>query len=185
MFPSHFSFPDLNEQSSSSNSSSSPPLMMNKKRKHSHDSSCASDSEESSKCVLEGEIARLDPKFKIEEDPLSHPGSMSTQILVYLDSPDLPYVPPITVRVPDSYPSQPPTLVSDNPLVFSLTSSIYDVTGSSTSDNESDPGDNFFNRVQSLFDVNCRKLPAAHSLTSLLQTWELSVRQASSQQRSA
>jgi mediator of RNA polymerase II transcription subunit 15 len=172
------SLPDLMDTNSSSNSSLSPP--MKKKRKNSHDSSEDSDSEQNSKCVLEGEIARLDPKFKVEEDPLSHPDSRSTQVLVYLDSPDLPYVPPITVRIPDSYPSQPPSLVMDNPFVFSLTSNIFDVSSSSQ---ESDGVDNFFNRVQSQFDLNCRKLPATHSFTSLLQTWELSVRQASSQPR--
>ena len=177
------SLPELIDHNSSSNSSMSPPTK--KKRKNSHDSSEDSDSDQNSKCVLEGEIARLDPKFKVEEDPLSHPGSRSTQVLVYLDSPDLPYVPPITVRIPDSYPSQPPSLVMDNPLVFSLTSTLFDVSSGSSVDSEADSGDNFFNRVQSQFDVNCRKLPAAHSFTSLLQTWELSVRQASSHPRSA
>jgi len=153
------------ESDSSSNSCSSPPAA--KKRKYSYDSSDFSDLEQTSKSILEGEIARLDPKFKVEEDPLSHPGSRSTQMLVYIDSPDLPYVPPITVRIPDSYPSQPPSLVLDNPFVFSMSTTF-----------DEDDGDNFFSRVQSQFDLNLRKLPASHSLTSLLQTWELSVRQA-------
>ena len=119
--------------------------------------------ETGSKSVLEGEIARLDPKFKVEEDVLSHPFSRSTQLIVNLDTLDLPHVPPLVVRIPESYPSQPPRLV----YVSENSQHVRDE-------------DNFFGRVESLFRVNCQKLASSHSLTSLLQTWEQSVRQACS-----
>lgn len=112
-----------------------------------------------SKEVLEGEIARLDSKFKVEEDVFSHPGSKSTQLIVNLDSLDLPYVPALVVRIPESYPTQPPVYLSEQ------------VSGDE---------DNFFTKIESLFKSNCQKLPASHSLTSLLLTWEQSVRQACS-----
>lgn len=117
--------------------------------------------EASSKNILEGEIARLDSKFKVEEDILSHPCSKSTQLIVNLDSLDLPHVPPLVVRIPENYPSQPPVYVPEHGF-------------------HSGDEDNFFRRVESLFLVNCQKLAASHSLTSLLQTWEQSVRQACS-----
>ena len=112
-----------------------------------------------SRRVLEGEIARLDPKFKVEEDVLSHPSSRSTQLLVSLDSLDLPYVPPLVVRIPSDYPSRSPTHVVD---------------GSLTRERQ----DNLFTRIESLFQRNSQKLAPSHSLTCLLQTWEQSVRQA-------
>lgn len=117
----------------------------------------------SCKSVLEGEIARLDPKFKVEEDLLSHPASDSTQLVINLDSLDLPYVPAIVVRVPSSYPTSPPVFLPEN-------SSNYSVG----------EDDSFFCRIDSLFRNNCQRLPCPHSLTSLLQTWEQSVRQACS-----
>lgn len=112
-----------------------------------------------SKNVLEGEIARLDSRFKVEEDVLSHPFSKSTQIIVNLDSLDLPNVPPLVVRIPECYPSQPPVYVSESHQYVRNEKS-------------------FFTRVDSLFKLNCQKLAPTHSLTSLLQTWEQSVRQA-------
>lgn len=117
--------------------------------------------ESSSKDILEGEIARLDPKFKVEEDVLSHPASKSTQLIVNLDSLDLPYVPPLVVRIPESYPSQPPVYLTEDGHAV-------------------DCEDNFFSRIDWLFKCNCEKLAASHSLTSLLLTWEQSVRQACS-----
>ena len=130
-----------------------------------------------SKSVIEGEIARLDAKFKIQPDPLSHPGSDATQVIATLDSVDLPYVPPVIIQIPSTYPLHPPTLIIDGdsndqlftPLPFGLDTEDF---------NEFDAEEHFFKRVREKLNLNLGKLPKMHSLTALLQSWEMSVRQA-------
>ncbi|KAI1285817.1 Mediator of RNA polymerase II transcription subunit 15 [Halotydeus destructor] len=110
--------------------------------------------------VIQGEIARLDTKFKVQLDPLQQEGSTSIKMICRLDDLDLPSVPPMSIRVPEGYPKRPPH--------FYLDEEDY-----STS--------TFLSDTKRIFDQNVRKLAPLHSVTSLLHTWEMSVRQASTQ----
>ena len=152
----------------------------------------------SGKSVLEGEIARLDHKFKVEEDPINHAGAAGTQIVVNLESNELPFVPPLVVKIPEKYPQQPPTSVTYTDLTCSsnLTSdqylsSLFNCAGGNSDGDQKngkscsnglsgDPSNEFFNRIVNIFTLNCKKLPQSHSLTTLLLTWEASVKQACS-----
>ncbi|KAJ9591040.1 hypothetical protein L9F63_027754, partial [Diploptera punctata] len=58
--------------------------------------------------VLQGEIARLDQRFKVSLDPTQQPGSRSVQLLCWLDDRHLPCVPPVSLTVPEDYPHTPP-----------------------------------------------------------------------------
>jgi len=107
--------------------------------------------------VLQGEIARLDPRFKVQLDPLQHMGSKTIHLICKLDDKDLPCVPPIAIRVPDSYPEKPPQCSTD---ALEYSASV------------------FFQDIQKKFDSNVDKLPQSFSVTTLLNSWELSVRQA-------
>ena len=123
--------------------------------------------------VLQGEIARLDPRFKVQLDPLQHFGSKTIHLICKLgsfsllnqlflkllniivfviktDDKDLPCVPPISIQVPDSYPEKPPQCSTD-PLEYSASS--------------------FFEEIQKKFDSNISKLPQRFSVTSLLNSW--------------
>ncbi|XP_054166402.1 mediator of RNA polymerase II transcription subunit 15-like [Oppia nitens] len=107
--------------------------------------------------VLQGEIARLDSRFKVQLDPLQHLGSKVIHLICKLDDKDLPCVPPIAIRVPDSYPDRPPQCSTD----------ILEYSAST-----------FFQDIQKKFDLNINRLPQSYSVTTLLNSWELSVRQA-------
>lgn len=116
--------------------------------------------------VLQGEIARLDPKFKLSVDQTVH-GTDSTGILKLvccLDDKQLPCVPPISVILPDMYPLVAPTC--------KLVEHEYNATV-------------FLTRVQTALVSRIAKLPRIHSLSQLLDTWEMSVRQACAPQSSA
>ncbi|RWS29299.1 mediator of RNA polymerase II transcription subunit 15-like protein [Leptotrombidium deliense] len=58
--------------------------------------------------VLQGEIARLDHRFKVQMDPLQHSGSKTISLICRLDDVDLPSVPSIAIHVPVGYPDVPP-----------------------------------------------------------------------------
>lgn len=144
-----------------------------------------------SKSVLQGEIAQLDHKFKVEEDPINHPGSSATQIVVNLESSELPFVPPLVVKIPEKYPQQPPISVTyTTPAPHASSSFNPDLTSLINANNNSESGESkllatstcdssdFFHRIVSIFTLSCKKLPQSHSLTTLLLTWEASVRQA-------
>lgn len=59
--------------------------------------------------VLQGEIARLDQRFKVSLDPNQQPGAKSIQLTCWLDDKQLPCVPPISLTVPEEYPKESPT----------------------------------------------------------------------------
>ncbi|KAL7297856.1 hypothetical protein TKK_0008885 [Trichogramma kaykai] len=107
--------------------------------------------------VLQGEIARLDQRFKVSLDPAQKTGSKCIQLICWLDDKHLPCVPPISVTVPIEYPSVPPRYV--------LTNYEYATP--------------YLNAVQSGLNARLTKLPTRFSLSQLLDTWEMSVRQAS------
>ncbi|XP_042897475.1 mediator of RNA polymerase II transcription subunit 15 isoform X2 [Parasteatoda tepidariorum] len=125
----------------------SPPP---KRRKADDDSAEISD-------VLQGEIARLDQKFKVQLDPVQHQGSKTVNLICQLDDKNLPCVPSISITVPENYPEKPPQCYT--------TKDEYESTSI----------------LQSIQQVLCTRLstmPQKYSITSLLDTWEMSVRQA-------
>lgn len=109
--------------------------------------------------VLQGEIARLDQKFKLSLDQSVHSNDSTgiIKLICCLDDTKLPCVPPISVLLPEMYPMVAPT--------FKLAEHEYNAT-------------EFLSRVQSALVSRIAKLPRIHSLSQLLDTWEMSVRQA-------
>ncbi|KAJ8682818.1 hypothetical protein QAD02_018610 [Eretmocerus hayati] len=108
--------------------------------------------------VLQGEIARLDQRFKLNLDPAHQSGSKCIQLICSLDDKHLPCVPPILVTVPIDYPDVPPKCV--------LASHEYTTP--------------YLSAVQRALNARLAKLPRRFSISQLLDTWEMSVRQACS-----
>ncbi|KAL1512579.1 hypothetical protein ABEB36_002151 [Hypothenemus hampei] len=108
--------------------------------------------------VLQGEIARLDQRFKVSLDPNQSPGTKGIQLTCWLDDKHLPCVPPISLTVPDDYPKESPSC--------HMTSDEYNAT-------------KFLSDVQVALLARIKKLPKHYSVSHLLDTWEMSVRQAS------
>ncbi len=109
--------------------------------------------------LLQGEIARLDQKFKISLDNSAQTGTKTIKLVCCLDDKFLPCVPPINVTIPEDYPSTAPQCnISQN-------------------DYGSTP---FLMTVQKALNARVSKLPRIHSLSHLLDTWAMSVRQACS-----
>ncbi|XP_071856620.1 mediator complex subunit 15 [Bombus fervidus] len=107
--------------------------------------------------VLQGEIARLDQRFKVSLDPAQQTGSKCIQLICWLDDRHLPCVPPVSVTVPADYPLTPPRCV--------MAPHEYATT--------------FLCAVQKALNARITKLPRRFSVSQLLDTWEMSVRQAS------
>ncbi|XP_067136808.1 mediator of RNA polymerase II transcription subunit 15-like isoform X2 [Centruroides vittatus] len=128
------------------------PSPLSKKRKHEEDNSEISN-------VLQGEIARLDQRFKIQLDPVQHQGSRTVHLICQLDDKNLPCVPPITIAVPENYPEKPPHC--------NTTKEEYDSTP-------------FLQCIQKVLSSQLSNMPGKFSVTSLLDAWEMSVRQACS-----
>jgi mediator of RNA polymerase II transcription subunit 15 len=59
--------------------------------------------------VLQGEIARLDAKFKVSLDPAAQTGSKTIKLLCCLDDKHLPCVPPVAITIPENYPFASPS----------------------------------------------------------------------------
>ncbi|XP_049829422.1 mediator of RNA polymerase II transcription subunit 15 isoform X2 [Schistocerca gregaria] len=108
--------------------------------------------------VLQGEIARLDQRFKVSLDPTQQPGSRAVQLLCWLDDKHLPCVPPVSLSVPEDYPQTPPRC--------HMAPHEYGSTG-------------FLAAVREALASRILKLPGRFSVSQLLDTWEMSVRQAS------
>lgn len=108
--------------------------------------------------VLQGEIARLDQRFKVSLDPNQQPGSKSIQLICWLDDKHLPCVPPVSLVVPEDYPKTSPTC--------HMAPHEYNATA-------------FLSAVQTALQARIKKLPKYFSVSQLLDTWEMSVRQAS------
>ncbi|KAH0563940.1 mediator of RNA polymerase II transcription subunit 15-like [Cotesia glomerata] len=107
--------------------------------------------------VLQGEIARLDQRFKVSLDPAQQNGSKCIQLICWLDDRHLPCVPPVSVTVPSDYPLTPPRCVM----------APHEYTTA------------FLSAVQKALTTRITKLPRRFSVSQLLDTWEMSVRQAS------
>lgn len=108
--------------------------------------------------MLQGEIARLDQRFKVSFDSNQKPGSKSIQLICCLDDKHLPCVPPVFLTVPEDYPKSSPAC--------HMSPHEYNAT-------------QFLSAVQAALLARIKKLPKYYSVSQLLDTWEMSVRQAS------
>jgi len=119
-----------------------------------------SDDEDDVPDVLQGEIARLEPRFKVWLSSSQPSGQCGTvQLVCQLDDRDLPAVPHIQVVIPQAYPAVSP---------------IYPV---GPPDYLTTP---FLQKVDNALNSRLLKLPTKHTLSQLLTAWELSVRAACS-----
>lgn len=109
--------------------------------------------------VLQGEIARLDKKFRITYDSTVQTGSKILKLICYLNDSYLPSVPPIFFLIPEDYPSSPPSCT------------LLEHEMSATQ---------FLDNVQKIFAARMLKMPTLYSLSHVLDTWEMSIRQACS-----
>lgn len=109
--------------------------------------------------VLQGEIARLDQKFRVQFDHTVQIGAKTLKLVCYLNNPYLTCVPPIFIEIPDDYPASPPTC--------SLLEHEMNAT-------------KFLKSVQQIFGARMLKMPSLYSLSHILDTWEMSIRQACS-----
>jgi mediator of RNA polymerase II transcription subunit 15 len=105
--------------------------------------------------ALQGEIARLDAKFKISLDQTSHStGAKNIKLICSLDDALLPCVPPINITIPEEYPFASPHC---NVMEHSTPSLM---------------------QVEKALKARISKLPELFSLTHILETWTLAIRQA-------
>ena len=109
--------------------------------------------------VLQGEVARLDQKFKINLDASCQAGNKTIKLICSLDDKYLPCIPPISVTIPEEYPMVAPSC--------HMAQHEYNATP-------------FLTSVEAAFTARVSKLPRIFSLTHLLDTWEMAVRQACS-----
>lgn len=129
-------------------------------RLSSSDSSRSSNATNEIPHILQGEIARLDQKFKITFDQSVQSGSKILKLICYLvDDPYLPCIPPLYVSISEDYPSVPPSC--------SLLEHEMNAT-------------QFLESIQKIFSSRMLKMPPLYSLSHVLDTWEMSVRQACS-----
>ncbi|XP_047042149.1 mediator of RNA polymerase II transcription subunit 15 isoform X2 [Helicoverpa zea] len=111
--------------------------------------------------VLQGEIARLDSRFKVSLEPMSYfgGGGGAISLIAALDEPRLPCVAGVHVSVPRDYPARPPVRLKPRP--------ARDLAPHS-----------FLARLERAMDARCARLPKSCSVGQLLDAWEMSVRQA-------
>uniref|UniRef100_A0A8B9XYK5 Mediator complex subunit 15 n=1 Tax=Bos mutus grunniens TaxID=30521 RepID=A0A8B9XYK5_BOSMU len=107
--------------------------------------------------VLQGEVARLDPKFLVNLDPSHCSNSGAVHLICKLDDKDLPSVPPLELSVPADYPAQSPLWINRQ--------WQYDANP-------------FLQSVHQCMTSRLLQLPDKHSVTALLNTWAQSVHQA-------
>jgi len=111
--------------------------------------------------VLQGEIARLESRFKVwlSSSQPSHCGREgSIELVCQLEDKDLPTVPYLEVSIPSDYPNAPP-----------LPNTRRDYLATP-----------FLARLEEAFNSRLVKMPAYFTLSQLLVAWELSVRSACS-----
>ncbi|KAM4827168.1 mediator of RNA polymerase II transcription subunit 15 isoform 7-T7 [Thomomys bottae] len=107
--------------------------------------------------VLQGEVARLDPKFLVNLDPSHCSNNGTVHLICRLDDKDLPTVPPLELSVPADYPAQSPLWIDRQ--------WQYDANP-------------FLQSVHQCMTSRLLQLPDKHSVTALLNTWAQSIQQA-------
>ncbi|CAH2234715.1 jg4701 [Pararge aegeria aegeria] len=111
--------------------------------------------------VLQGEIARLDSRFKVSLETMQLSGGEGAiSLIAQLDDVRLPCVPAVHVSVPRDYPAAAPARLRPRQAR----------SGSAA--------DCFLARVEKAMDARCARLPKSCSVGQLLDAWEMSVRQA-------
>lgn len=105
--------------------------------------------------VLQGEIARLDQKFKVTLDTSTQNQNKTLTLNCCLDDKCLPWVPPICITIPENYPYSSPTCI--------LNQKEYKASA-------------FLSAVNKSLTSRIGKLPKLHSVSHILDTWEMSVR---------
>lgn len=105
--------------------------------------------------ILQGEIARLPYRFRISLDPAHHLNSKTVHLICKLDDKNLPSVPPVLIKVPENYPYSSPQCDTN--------ADDYTATP-------------FLQGVQNALTTSLSKMPDKFSITTLLDTWEMSVR---------
>lgn len=114
--------------------------------------------------ILQGEIARLDRKFRVTFDQSVQSGSTILKLICYLNDPYLPCVPPMYVEIPEDYPSISPSCT------------LFEHEMNATQ---------FLESIQKIFAARMLKMPSLYSLSHILDTWEMSIRQACSPNNNA
>ncbi|XP_041079457.1 mediator of RNA polymerase II transcription subunit 15-like isoform X4 [Polyodon spathula] len=127
------------------------PVISARKRKH------EDDERQTIPNILQGEVARLNPKFLVNLDPSHCSNNGTVHLICKLDDKNLPSVPPLQLSIPADYPEQSPQWSDD--------AQHY----------EANP---FLQTVHRNMTSKLLQLPDKHSVTALLSTWAQSVRQA-------
>lgn len=110
--------------------------------------------------VLQGEIARLDRKFKVTFDSSVQMGSKMLKLVCYLNEDlHLPCIPPLYIDIPQDYPTSSPSCM--------LLEHEMNAT-------------KFLESTQKIFSARMLKMPSLYTLSHVLDTWEMSIRQACS-----
>lgn len=131
--------------------------------------------------VLQGEIARLDQKFKVSLDPSSQNGTKLIKLVCCLDSQHLPCVPPVSVVIPGELYEVGNSCCSKFNSNWNFVSDDYPFSAPSCKLIEQEYNATpFLISVQGALIARISKLPKLFSLSHLLDTWEMSVRQACS-----
>ncbi|XP_064121851.1 mediator of RNA polymerase II transcription subunit 15-like isoform X1 [Macrobrachium nipponense] len=107
--------------------------------------------------IVQGEVARLNARFRVNLDCQQPPGSDDLTLICQLDDPNLPCVPPITLTIPSAYPMKTPRC--------DLLPVDYETT-------------DFLKNIRESMLVRLKNMPPHCSLTMMLHSWEMSVRQA-------
>uniref|UniRef100_A0A3B1JRG6 Mediator complex subunit 15 n=2 Tax=Astyanax mexicanus TaxID=7994 RepID=A0A3B1JRG6_ASTMX len=107
--------------------------------------------------ILQGEVARLNSKFLVNLDPTFCSNNGTVHLICKLDDKNLPSVPPLQLSIPADYPDQSPQWDNES------------------HEYEANP---FLQNVHKNMTSKLLQLPDKHSVTALLNTWALSVRQA-------
>ncbi|XP_039628027.1 mediator of RNA polymerase II transcription subunit 15 isoform X2 [Polypterus senegalus] len=107
--------------------------------------------------ILQGEVARLNPKFMVNLDPSHCSNNGTVHLICKLDDKNLPSVPPLQLSIPADYPDQSPQWADD------------------AQQYEANP---FLQTVHRNMTSKLLQLPDKHSVTALLNTWAQSVSQA-------
>ncbi|XP_015733559.1 mediator of RNA polymerase II transcription subunit 15 isoform X3 [Coturnix japonica] len=127
------------------------PVIASRKRKYEEDE------RQTIPNVLQGEVARLNPKFLVNLDPSHCSNNGTVHLICKLDDKNLPNVPPLQLSVPADYPDQSPLWIK-NPRQYAANP--------------------FLQSVYRYMTSKLLQLPDKHSVTALLNTWAQSIRQA-------
>ncbi|CAG9784672.1 unnamed protein product [Diatraea saccharalis] len=124
--------------------------------------------------VLQGEIARLDSRFKVSLETMQlSGGSGAISLLAQLDDARLPCVPGVHVAVPRDYPRRAPARLRAPAPAAAARRPAAAHHAPATAEQSS-----FLARVEQAMDARCARLPKRCSVGQLLDAWEMSVRQA-------